>query len=423
MYDSALSGHCTAEKLALTTLVASRAYVLPFCDLSTSTLDSVAFAFQLLCTMFSTRNSVLVSHSDGMFTRYSASINRASGDLQSDLIAFLSIVQRCNIDYLPITWQPALGNLGQGGSGIISQSTFTTDMPLAFKRFHESGDADQDFLPLISEVLILSQPPIESHPNIVTLKGICWEIKPKTEKAVPVMVLEKAECDLQQFMNVHEGRNMSIDGRLKICADIGNAIIALHTYGTRFHMAVAIQVRRFNKNTDVIHGDIKPQNVLIFKDTTGKTIVKVADFGYSTLAAGQSGSVFLPKSRPWNAPEHHFGEFKVSEAKKTDVYSFSMLCLWILFGNIHLPMDDAECMTEPILFDASTRSYTLLERLKEDDKVEHIAIKLMASTSLVGLNTERKVRLKEFFTLTISRNPEKRTLDMEKLVGLLSQRR
>jgi hypothetical protein len=86
-------------------------------------------------------------------------------------------------------------------------------------------------------------------------------------------------------------------------------------------------------------------------------------------------------------------------------------------------MDDAECMTEPILFDASTRSYTLLERLKEDDKVEHIAITLMASTSLVGLNTERKVRLKEFFTLTISRNPEKRTLDMEKLVGLLSQGR
>jgi len=87
-----------------------------------------------------------------------------------------------------------------------------------------------DFLPLISEVLILSQPPIRSHPNIVNLEGICWEITPRTEKAVPVLVFEKAVWDLQQFMKVNEGMNMSIDDRLKICADIGNAIMALHAY-------------------------------------------------------------------------------------------------------------------------------------------------------------------------------------------------
>jgi serine/threonine protein kinase len=62
-------------------------------------------------------------------------------------------------------------------------------------------------------------------------------------------------------------------------------------------------------DTDVVHGDVKPQNVLVFEDATGKTIVKMTDIGYSTLAAGK---VLLPKSRPWNAPKHHFGEFKVS---------------------------------------------------------------------------------------------------------------
>jgi hypothetical protein len=188
--------------------------------------------------MFSTRNSTLVSHSDGMFTRYSASTNCTSNGLQNDLIAFLSLVQKCNVDYLPITWQPAQGNLGKGGSGTISQSTFNTKMGLAFKRFHDDGNSDEDFLPLMSEVLILSQPPIQSHPNIVNLLGICWEIKPRTENAVPVLVYEKATWDLQQFMNVAEGKNMSTVDRLQICADIGRAILALHAYGLSFPKCV-----------------------------------------------------------------------------------------------------------------------------------------------------------------------------------------
>jgi len=186
--------------------------------------------------MFSTLNSTLTPHFDGMFTRYSASRNHNNGDVHGDLVAFLSIVQKCNVDVLPITWQPALSNLGQGSTGTISQSTFNKEMPLAFKRLHEDKDAnsresEMDLLPLMSEVLILSQPPLQSHPNIVNLEGICWEIKPRTENAVPVLVFEKAAWDLQQFMSASEGINMSIDNRLKICAEIGSALMALHTYG------------------------------------------------------------------------------------------------------------------------------------------------------------------------------------------------
>ena len=182
-------------------------------------------------TMFTPRNSLLVSHFDGMFTRNSASVSRTNSDVQNDLIAFLSVVQKCDVDYLPITWQPALSTLGVGGSGTISQSTIIAEKPLAFKRFHHSENCDDDFLPLMSEVLILSQPPIRSHPNIIDLEGICWEIRPWTMKAVPVLVYEKASWDLQQFMNVREGMDMALEDRLEICADIGSAIAALHAYG------------------------------------------------------------------------------------------------------------------------------------------------------------------------------------------------
>ena len=191
--------------------------------------------------MFS-HNSALVSHSDGTLPRHSASTSSTNRAVQSDLIAFLSIVQKCNADYLPITWQPTLGTLGAGGSGTISQSTLITEKPLAFKRFHDSEDPDGVFLPMMSEVLILSQPPIQNHPNIVDLEGICWEIKPSTEKAVPVLVFEKATWDLQQFMNVREGMDMSFEDRLKICADIGGAIVALHAYGLSIYASVAVHV-------------------------------------------------------------------------------------------------------------------------------------------------------------------------------------
>jgi len=140
----------------------------------------------------------------------------------------------------------------------------------------------------------------------------------------------------------------------------------------------------------------------------------VTDFGYSTLATGEEGSVFLPKSRPWNAPEHHYGEFTTTEAKKADIYSFGMLCLWVLYQDI------SQNGTE-YTFDVPTGPRTSLEHLKDDDKVEHIACQLMESVPLAGLNDEHRIRLKEFFSLTVQLKPGKRTSDLEKLVGLLSQ--
>ena len=182
-----------------------------------------------------------------------------------------------------------------------------------------------------------------------------------------------------------------------------------------------------DKDIGVVHGDIKPQNVLVFKDAiTRKVTVKVADFGYSTLTVGESGKVILPKSRPWNAPEHHFGEFNVQEAKKTDVYSFGMLCLWLLFGNrlSDIPQTTADGTAGFISFDTPLLQVgcpTLLELLKDEDRVEDVANYLVESVA--GLNVEYRIRLKEVFSLTLPLNPGKRTCDLARVIGLLSQKK
>jgi serine/threonine protein kinase len=176
-----------------------------------------------------------------------------------------------------------------------------------------------------------------------------------------------------------------------------------------------------NTGTDIIHGDIKPQNVLIFKDATNNTIVKVADFGYSTLAAGEEGKVCLPKTRPWNAPEHHFGEFIAHDAKQTDIYSYGMLCLWIVSGGIPILLNNTE-----YTFDAPTGPgggpYTALEELKYNDKLEQAANQLIDSIPLAEVNAEHRNRLSKFFCLAIPLDPAKRTSDLIILVGLLRKK-
>ena len=157
---------------------------------------------------------------------------------------------------------------------------------------------------------------------------------------------------------------------------------------------------------------------------TRKITVKVADFGYSTLTLGEPGKVFLPKSRPWNAPEHHFGEFNAQEAKKTDVYSFGMLCLWLLFGNrlSDIPQATADGTAELISFNTPLLGRpTLLEHLKDEDRVEDIANHLVES--MPGLNVEYKIRLKDIFSLTLPLSPGKRTCDLARVIGLLSQKK
>ena len=42
----------------------------------------------------------------------------------------------------------------------------------------------------------------------------------------------------------------------------------------------------------------------------------------------------MPKTEPWNAPEHHYRGFTFAECIKMDIFSFGAFCLWLLFYNV-----------------------------------------------------------------------------------------
>jgi len=109
-----------------------------------------------------------------------------SSTLRYDLITFLIAAQRRQIDFLPITWQPALDGVGLGGTAEIRQSLLKLQDNFAFKRTKESKRVTHSkatmFRAFTSEVTVLGLSAVRSHPNIVTLLGICWDVSPDGQR-------------------------------------------------------------------------------------------------------------------------------------------------------------------------------------------------------------------------------------------------
>lgn len=154
----------------------------------------------------------------------------------------------------------------------------------------------------------------------------------------------------------------------------------------------------------IIHGDIKPTNVLVFENDSNGYIAKVADFGYSTLFASDNELVKMPRSPYWVAPEWHHRGCKAADAMKMDIYSFGMLCLWLLFYNTQ---ENTTC-----------DFYSNLNSAKTVSVLAHQLIIAMA-----GLDDQKRCNLSQLFDLTLANNPVDRSLDFNQLIRLFAPHR
>ena len=165
------------------------------------------------------------------------------------------------------------------------------------------------------------------------------------------------------------------------------------------------------------HGDLKPANVLLFRERAGEMYAKLGDFGYAGWATGNTENALVhpPRSWPWNASEYHHRGFTIPAAKKMDVFSFGLLCLWVLFF-------DKQSLTGTVANNESQSQWPLedfgvLDRMKYEDTLRDFACLEIESTQDLSANGKRDLVC--FFTSVVVYDSQERASNLKELIVLL----
>ncbi|OXV06467.1 hypothetical protein Egran_05765 [Elaphomyces granulatus] len=356
---------------------------------------------------------------------HSAIHSIAQTNFQDDLISLLSYVRTKKIPIIPISVPDVRCVLGHGLSFLVNGAEmpetyidhrsgveFPKGMIVAMKRSVVRDDMTDiighRMRVLFTEILTMCHPPLLAHPNIVKLLGICLEIEgPGISKiAIPVLVVECAELgNLAEVLETarKEERPFGFEEKLALYADVAHGLEVLHA-------------------CDIVHGDVKCENVLVFeKDCQSKEpnwpksryICKLTDFGISTHTAG---NITLGGSRPWQAPEcTRDAYFTLEGAKRTDIYSFGML-LWriMLDGDPFKSLGEFEGNTAR---DRREKRNDAIALLKQGDRlVKHACDSLAMSEKF---SNQQLDILHDVMGITLTKDPSARELDIGKLIRLL----
>jgi len=165
----------------------------------------------------------------------------------------------------------------------------------------------------IQEVLCLTTPPLRQHPNIVKL--LAWGYEEHEEEGghlfSPLLFMEQATMSLGVLCRTSD---IPLGAKQHLCRGAAAGIKALHEYY-------------------IIHGDVKPDNVLVFANCRDRfsCTAKIADFGHSIRDFNQDNlslDIAPQGTEGWSAPElRNQQELRVDLLYKCDIWSLA-LTVW-----------------------------------------------------------------------------------------------
>jgi serine/threonine protein kinase len=240
---------------------------------------------------------------------------------------------------------------------------------------------------LVTELRVMSHPPLRDHPNIASLLGLIWHCDESYGFPVlPILVMEYSP--LGTLNNFLDKKKPSLALKKQLCLDVANGLKALHV-------------------CRILHSDVKSENVLVFRSEEGGVLAKVSDFG-SALLDCDDGHLRCRVSvtRPWNAPETECsGGIIPKNIWKTDIFSYGMLCWRTILDNKAYPFASAR--------DAQ---YQAIQKLKNEGYLIETAV-----IGLEALNTVDETHdLVQILEWTLQLDPEKRVENFDKVVELLT---
>lgn len=198
---------------------------------------------------------------------------------------------------------------------------------IVLKRANLAGDerADKEtqqrrLRALELEVSSLCNVKARQHPNIVKLTAWGYDYSNQNHMyPLPVLYVEQAFCSLKDLLRIPDGSSscgLSMVTRLQICFDVASGLECV-------------------RNCNLVHGDLKPDNVLIFKCANGVVpyLAKLADFGLS-IPVEHDVLVSFSRYRGtdcWRPPETLAGAIdeKIDPKMlfKCDSYSYGLVAL------------------------------------------------------------------------------------------------
>jgi hypothetical protein len=164
--------------------------------------------------------------------------------------------------------------------------------------------------------------------------------------------------------------------------------------------------------------------VIVFDKRPGY-VAKVNDFGFTTSFRDEWDSKTMPRSPIWGAPEWHDRSFSAAAAKKMDIFSWGLLCLWLLTEDDALEaIRSLQGWTRPpeqfISFDDHRPlQQNSLEAWKLDGNDLFVPLAAFLINQESRISKEDKKRFASFFQSTLSIEPKKRSADYDMLMHLL----
>jgi serine/threonine protein kinase len=168
-------------------------------------------------------------------------------------------------------------------------------------------------------------------------------------------------------------------------------------------------------DTGIIHGDIKPENALVFKNDKGWT-AKLIDFGYSCLGTSEHDLVQVIGTRPWQAPENGDQYFTISGARRMDIYLFGILTARTMLSDV-MPSTIGKvgkCKSRK-------EAESLLQRIEEmKSSGEFLDTVCKALRECETISGEFKDSLEHVFQFTLQHEPSERCEGFANVLSVLA---